>query len=1131
MKKHRLLFLLLSLLMVWTGARADEVTIGTEGGGSSVYLPTYAYYNYSITQQIYTADEIGMSGAISSISFYNAKTSGSCVRSLDIYMVATDKESFANGTDWVSVSSSNKVFSGNVEFVTDGWVTIDLDTPFDYNGKSNVVLVVDDNTGSYVGSSYYPSCKTFDATGQAIRAYNDNTDYDPTDLTSALGAVLGMKNLLTIIIGDAPTCAKPMGVTVTATTTTTATVEWEALEGVTYNLHVLSESSEETITNATSPFTLQSLEPSTRYTVQVQTACSDTDLSNWSSPVSFTTLMCEEEDQCLITYSLADSYGDGWNGNAINVVDVESGSILATLTITSGNTEEGTLAVCPGREINFEWVKGSYPGETSWTIYDVNEEEICQGTGTTAMNSGDILATYLVDCTMGCKKPKNIAVSDITSNSATVTWEGEADNYEVRYAEATGTWLQYDNDAPYLSGIGTGEEGTFTWAVMYPGNMITFDKLTKVSIYEAPHNTAVITLKIYTGGDNVPLTNIYTQRITPLSNGWHEITFPSPVTVPLGENLWIELTEDGTNNMTFCQNAESNNQWVLWEGTWYHVGDLGSSLSGYGWMIRGFLGEDTDPEDLSWTTGTCTDNSYELSDLNPETSYIFQVRTKCDEENYSNWVETSFITLEADADPEIEVTDITSTTATVNWTDKGIDPTSWDVWYRPAGETFEDGTLPYGWTTIDADGDGKNWEISDGIKSHSGDYCISSASYDNNTGALTPDNWLVSPEVTLGGSMTFWAIGQDSSWAGEHFAVYVSTSGNTNPDDFVQVYPQSGEMVATSEHVQHTVDLSAYSGKGYVAIRHFNITDMFRLNIDDVLILEPGQNADWVEMNGLTSQPAVLEGLEPETSYEVQVRTHFASGDVSNWVNDYFTTTEGITLHDKDLTLDPNNVTILNMRNGFTLDVTIDGRTLFKTGNWNSLCLPFNIDDIETSPLAEATIKELTAARIEGTMLYLTYTDVSSIEANKSYIIKWDSGDDIVNPVFKNVTLAASTYALANGLTVTELGTELYTFGLYKEMSLEQSRDILYLGSDDKMYYPAASGFHVGAFRTLVQLPEGAGVNETVFEIDGTATSIEEVNGLEIIGGKWYSIDGRELPSLPKQKGVYINNGRKVVVK
>ena len=1131
MKKHRLLFLLFSLFMVCTGSRADEVTIGTEGGGTSVYLPTFANYNYSITQQIYTADEIGTSGAISSISFYNAKTSGSCVRSLDIYMVATDKVSFANGSDWVAVSSSNMVFSGNVEFVADGWVTVELDTPFEYNGKSNVVLVVDDNTGSYVTSSYYPSCKTFDATSQAIRAYTDNSAYDPTDLSSALGAVLGMKNLITITIGDAPTCPKPKGVNVTATTTTTATVEWDAVEGVNYNLHVLSESSEETINNATSPFILQNLEAATTYTVQVQTACSDSDLSDWTSPVAFTTEICEEEDQCLITLELTDSYGDGWNGNATNVVDALTGKVLGTFANTSqaeaGEAQSYTLAVCPGREINFEWVKGSYPGEASWIIYDVNEEEICKGTGSTSMNTGDILATYLVDCTMGCIKPKDLAVSNITANSAKVTWEGEADNYEVRYIEATGAWLQYDNDAPYYTGIGTGSAGTFTWAVMYPADMITIDELTKVSIYESSSNTAEITVKIYTG-DEMPTTNIHTQTVTPLGNGWHEVTLTSPVTIPEGENLWIELTEDGTYNMPSCQNTESNNQWILWEGSYYHVSDLG--VSGLGWMIRAYLGEPFDPETASWTTATCAGNTYDISGLDPSTSYVVQVRAKCDEENYSKWAETNFITLATDADPEIEVTDITSTTATVDWTDKGVDPTSWDVRYRLAGETFEGETLPDGWTTIDADGDGKNWAIAKGIKSHSGNNCVSSASYDNNDGALTPDNWLVSPEVTLGGSMTFWAIGQDASWPAEHFAVYLSQDGNDDPSKFTQIYPATDECVATGEYVLHTVDLSAYSGKGYVAIRHFNVSNEFRLNIDDIAFFQPGQSADWVEMNNLTTKPAVLEGLEPQTNYEVQLRTHFASGDVSNWVNDFFTTTEGIILHDKDIDVDPNNLTLLNLRNGFTLDVTLDGRTLYKTGNWNSLCLPFTVTDIEASPLAGATVKELTAAHIEGTMLYLTYTDVSSIEANKSYIIKWDSGDDIVNPTFTNVTLAATAQSLWDGYELIEIGTDIYTICLYKEMLLPPMEKYLYLGSDNKMYYPAES-FHMGAFRTLVLIPEDSGVNETVFDIDGTATAISEINGLEVIGDKWYSVDGRELPDQPAQKGVYINNGRKVVVK
>ena len=150
----------------------------------------------------------------------------------------------------------------------------------------------------------------------------------------------------------------------------------------------------------------------------------------------------------------------------------------------------------------------------------------------------------------------------------------------------------------------------------------------------------------------------------------------------------------------------------------------------------------------------------------------------------------------------------------------------------PTSDTFdfEDGLQ--GWTTYDADGDGNNWAHStgEGITSHSGTGVATSESYINYVGALTPDNWLISPQRALGGTMTFWAAGQDPSYASEHFAVYVSTTG-TSVSDFTQVM---SETVATGSMTQYTVDLSAYSGNGYVAIRHFNCTDMFRLNVDDI---------------------------------------------------------------------------------------------------------------------------------------------------------------------------------------------------------------------------------------------------------------------------------------------------------
>ena len=123
---------------------------------------------------------------------------------------------------------------------------------------------------------------------------------------------------------------------------------------------------------------------------------------------SFTPAFCPPEDRCELTFTLTDSYGDTWNGNAIRVVDVETGTILATMTNHINDhpnapiTETFTLAVCNGRELRFEWVMGNYPSfptECFYTIADANGITILEGQGNEDMNTGDVLGTYMVDCT------------------------------------------------------------------------------------------------------------------------------------------------------------------------------------------------------------------------------------------------------------------------------------------------------------------------------------------------------------------------------------------------------------------------------------------------------------------------------------------------------------------------------------------------------------------------------------------------------------------------------------------------------------------------------------------------------------------------------------------------------------
>ena len=161
---------------------------------------------------------------------------------------------------------------------------------------------------------------------------------------------------------------------------------------------------------------------------------------------------------------------------------------------------------------------------------------------------------------------------------------------------------------------------------------------------------------------------------------------------------------------------------------------------------------------------------------------------------------------------------------------------------------FDDGMQ--GWTTLDADGDGHNWvhfsdfpviynyyvglDLSNWIYGGQGGSVLS-GSYINSVGELSPDNYLISPQVTLGGSISLYVKGVDENYCNEHLGVCVSTTG-TDADDFTVVYEWT---IQDGEWNQINVDLSEYSGMGYVAIRHYNIYDMYIVSIDNVTITCP----------------------------------------------------------------------------------------------------------------------------------------------------------------------------------------------------------------------------------------------------------------------------------------------------
>ena len=165
-----------------------------------------------------------------------------------------------------------------------------------------------------------------------------------------------------------------------------------------------------------------------------------------------------------------------------------------------------------------------------------------------------------------------------------------------------------------------------------------------------------------------------------------------------------------------------------------------------------------------------------------------------------------------------------------------VPPTENPVTPEPGTTTgwgFETDPFAEGWTIRDDDGDGYNWEWMDASASdynvYEGTHCMASASYQNSAfgggTALTPDNWLISPAFTAGSTVTFWYAGQDPSYAAETFGVYVIANGTTSDE--------LAYFTASGTYQQGSVDISDFAGQTVqVAFRHYDITDMFRLNLD-----------------------------------------------------------------------------------------------------------------------------------------------------------------------------------------------------------------------------------------------------------------------------------------------------------
>ncbi len=268
----------------------DSVVFGNNSTSTSGYIPTNPYYGYSYTQQIYDAATFGeINGGIQCVGI-NYIYPSAITRNLKIYMGNTSKNSFGSSTDWVPLSDMFLVYEGPVTFdpssAVNGYVNIPLNTPFEWDGSSNVVFMVLDETGTYISSGEYFG--THSASSKSIYVYRDGTPYDNV-LASATGSVYSYRNNIRFYVGEEIVCPMPNNFAVSHVTDQSAELSWTD-RGFANDFELVlvpetstfDDESQSPIIVSGTDYELTDLMPNTEYTVYLRSNCSS-DNSHWVS--------------------------------------------------------------------------------------------------------------------------------------------------------------------------------------------------------------------------------------------------------------------------------------------------------------------------------------------------------------------------------------------------------------------------------------------------------------------------------------------------------------------------------------------------------------------------------------------------------------------------------------------------------------------------------------------------------------------------------------------------------------------------------------------------------------------------------------------------------------------------------
>lgn len=683
-------------------------------------------------------------------------------------------------------------------------------------------------------------------------------------------------------------------------------------------------------------------------------------------------------------------------------------------------------------------------GLTPNTEYEVQVQADCEGDGTSAWSAS-------VTFTPVCNAPSALTVTARTQSSATFTWTSSESTWVLQYKAADAAW-----DA--------------ATDVNVNANPFTLTELTAGTTYNARIQSAC-------GSDFSNVVEFTT---------WCDSKLSLPVELTSFSAIPACWEESPAGAISIAQSklcfVGEGEKFLYLPMTDINLNLLSVSLTFSGSLELGYISEPNGAF-TSLVEGAVSGTEYDLASLAPADPKYLAIRYN----GANNLAQSAISAVSIRRTPsclmpsDVAAGSITSSSASISWMENGS-ATAWNLQYKLASVASWDGAAqvtvsekPYSLSGLEQ---GTNYKVR--VQAACAGEKLSDwsdeAEFTTSCSGIDELPFIADFSVAL--SSCWGVFAQDET----SYKPYANTAMN-------QLVMDGGKDGASNNVVvmpPFSVDLN----EAFISFEYKGSTGINYAQLEVGYVADKADAATFVAVQTLEQSGSWTEARIPANSLGSYIAFRYA-GATSNgdMAIRNLRVLKHLTLVDTE-----NNSATLASYNGKRVDVTI-GRTLFCDGDYNTICLPFSLPTLEGTPLEGATLKAYKYAVIEPDELQVRVIDAESIVAGTPYLIKFAEGDNIVDPLFTNVTISATEgKTIGQGEPVAFLGV------LVPQPFDKDDEKTLFVHTNNTLTWAGKEGTSLKSFRAFFQrtsassgAPLRYGMRARIVEHEETATAVENI--------------------------------------